>query len=150
MKRIKLTQGKFALVDDEDYDYLSKFKWYAYCSRGIFYAGRTEYINGKGHILQMHVTLLGRKMGAEIDHKNRNGLDNRKENLRFSTHSENCRNRSKLKGKSSMYVGVSWDKKIGLWRSYIKIKGKLIHLGLFSSEIEASAEHNKAEKNLIK
>jgi len=140
MKEIPLTKGKIAIVDDIDFDELSKNKWYAYESRGVYYAGRTIYKDGKGKILQMHIKLIGKKRGLEIDHINRNGLDNRRCNLRFVSHSVNCFNRRKLTKSSSKYVGVSLNKNTGKWFAYIKHNGKLKHFGSFSTEEDAYKE----------
>ena len=86
MKEIPLTRGKFALVDDEDYEWLSQWKWYCsttgYAVRGC-----------KNRILYMHREIAKTKPGMLTDHINRNKLDNRKENLRFCSHRENMKNR---------------------------------------------------------
>ncbi len=146
MKTISLTQGKEALVDDSDFVRLSKFKWYAYKSRGVWYAGRTLYrLDKTSYILQMHVLIIGKIEGLEIDHINRNGLDNRRSNLRHVTHSINCRNRRKLSKASSKHIGVSWDGKLGKWRAYIKVNQNLIHLGLYLSEKAALKRRQNAE-----
>src|SRR3990167_1012358 len=104
MKTIKLTQGKVALVDDTDYDLLSKYSWCLHTKR---YA--CSRINGK--VILMHIFLLGKQKGKEIDHINRNKLDNRRENLRFVTRSINCFNVDIDKANKSGFKGVSWDKR---------------------------------------
>lgn len=154
MKKINLTQNKIAIIDDNDFSRISRYKWYAYNSRGVWYAGRTIYKNNIGRILQMHKFIfyddINHNLNTEIDHINRNGLDNRKINLRFVNHSVNCRNRRKLKNTSSRYIGVSFDKKQNKWRSYIKINGKLIHLGLFKNELFAYKNRKKIEELIFK
>ena len=150
MPSIPLTQGKFAEVDQRDYAKLAKHKWYAYRSRGVLYAGRTIYRLAKmNQIIQMHAAILGKKPGLEIDHKDRDGLTNRRSNLHFVTHAMNCRNRRKLATASSKYIGVSLDKKTGKWRAYIKNAGKLKHLGLFQTEEEAAKVREHANKKLF-
>ena len=97
MKEIKLTQNKIALVDDEDYELASSKKWYAAKDHNTYYALSKESIgNGKVKTLRLHRFLLDAKIGQEIDHENGNGLDNRRENLRFCTHAENIKNSHRI------------------------------------------------------
>lgn len=152
MKRLKLTQGKWAKVDDEDFQALSKFKWFARSSRGCWYASRNIYPNGtgsRGVMIHLHVVLLGEVSGKEIDHIDRDGLNNQRSNLRHCTRSENCFNRTKKKGTHSKFVGVSWYKRRasqhGSWFAYIKKDGKLTYLGSFKSEEEAYQARKNAE-----
>lgn len=84
MKTITLTQNRFAIVDDEDYEWLSQWNWYAQFGHGIYYAVRNDYTNGHKQI-RMHREIMGRTTGKFIDHRNGNGLDNHKENLRACT-----------------------------------------------------------------
>jgi hypothetical protein len=79
----------------------------------------------------------------QIDHININPLDNRIENLRILTCSENCRNKNKLKNCSSKYIGVSWNKQNSKWEAKIRIDGKKKHLGLFDNEQEAREAYKK-------
>lgn len=131
MKTIKLTHGKFALVDENDYEKLSIYKWY-YGTDG--YAVRKPYDRVTGtnpHIFRMHRVILDAKRGQLIDHKNGNRLDNRKENLRFCTYIENGRN-SKGRNSTSGFKGISWDKVNNKWKVQIN-PGKNINLGRFTS-----------------
>ena len=141
MKEIKLTQGKVALVDDEDFEYLNQFKWQAKKGRNTYYAIRGIVINGKHNTVLMHREIL---KGDIIDHKNHNGLHNYKSNLRPCTHQENNRNQRVSANTSSIYKGVSWHTKRKKWMSYIVVDGAIIHLGRFKSEIDAAIEYNKA------
>ncbi|MDP9317093.1 MAG: HNH endonuclease, partial [Chloroflexota bacterium] len=129
-KNITLTQGKVALVDDEDYESLSSHKW-RYHNAG--YAVRTE---GTRSVL-MHRVIMQAPVGMEVDHINRDRLDNRRTNLRLCSHMENCRNNSTHKG-SSQYKGVYWDKANQRWVSRIVVSYKDIYIGSFSSELEAA------------
>ena len=95
MKEIALTRGYKAIVDDEDYEELSKWSWHALDNHGKIYARTAKKINGKNHYYFMHGLLLSCKDGLEVDHIDRNPLNNRRENLRCITHSENCLNREK-------------------------------------------------------
>jgi hypothetical protein len=151
MRKIPLTQGKFALVDDEDFEYLSQFKWCARKDWYTFYASRTIYPNGYGKhkqkiTVQMHREVMGlqRGDGKSVDHKNRNGLDNRKKNLRLGIGSINQVNCRKRKDNTSGYRGVSWNIVHKKWFTRISIKGKRFSFGGFSTPIEAAIAYDKA------
>lgn len=106
MKKLKLTQGKYALVDNDDYPLLSRHKWFAHKTRGgLIYVESTSF--ARGHIAYLHKVVLGQGK-KEIDHLNRNPLDNRKSNLRFVTRSENLINRGRFinRRKSNKYAGI--------------------------------------------
>lgn len=140
MKEIPLTQGKFALVDDSDYEWLSKIKW---CFDGR-YAARGQ--NGK-HIL-MHREINQTPGGMDTDHINGNGLDNQRKNLRSCTHSQNRMNVARQVNNTSGYKGVTWFKRDSKWMAYIKVDGKQIHLGLFDTIEEASIAYQTAAMRL--
>lgn len=140
MKRIPLSQGRFAFVDDEDYPYLSKFKWHY--SGG--YAKRNLWYSKKPHIVRMHHFVLPLKKGYMIDHINGIGTDNRKENLRLVTKSQNMMNRGKQVNNTSGYMGVTYHRPTNKWRAYIKKDKKQIHLGLFKEPTEAALAYNDA------
>ena len=146
VKEIPLTQGKVALVDDKDYEYLNQWKWYA-SRRRYWYAVRTQYINGKPSTIFMHRLILQTPKGMETDHINHNGLDNRRCNLRICTHTENTRHQQKqARVKSSQYKGVHWQKDIKKWQACIRVNMKSVYLGLFTSEIGAAKTYDKAAK----
>jgi hypothetical protein len=133
MKEIPLTQGKVALVDDEDYSELSKYKWYAHKNCNTWYAERrSSKINGKQGLIKMHVAVAGTPKGMETDHVNGNGLDNRRENLHAVTHRENLQNLHNPR--TSKYPGVSWKKQHRKWRAQIQVNGKNHHLGYYDKE----------------
>ena len=142
MKEIKLSQNKVALVDDEDFEYLNQFKWYALKKSNTYYAVRNiRLANGKQTSIRMHRVILNVPKGMETDHKNQNGLDNQRENLRICTRQENAMNGSSHKDSSSKFKGVSWyDRK---WHSQIEYKGVSKHLGGFLLENEAALSYNK-------
>ena len=150
MKKISLTQNKYALVDDEDYEDLNQFKWY-YCNG---YAYRTENIGVfRGKIrkktIAMHREVNKTPKGLVTDHINRKTLDNKKINLRSCTDVENCRNTKITKNSSSRFKGVSWDKSREKWAAYIKINWKKRYLGRFSSEKCAARAYNKSAEELF-
>jgi hypothetical protein len=130
-KLIPLTQGKFAIVDDDDFKFLMNYKWYATeGANGVFYAKRLS------ASIKMHHVIAGRPIRNKmIDHKNGNGLDNRRVNLRIVSNRQNCQNLS-IK-KKSKFVGVSLDKRTCGWYSFIKIQGKTHNLGYFKKEEDA-------------
>lgn len=143
-KEIRLTQGKVALVNSEDYDFINKWKW-RFNSRG--YAIRSETINGIKKYILMHRIINNTEDGLDTDHINRNKLDNRRNNLRSATRQQNQMNKPSVNG-TSKYKGVSWNKRDEVWHSRIKIDGKLKHLGYFKSEVEAAKTYNKKAKEL--
>jgi len=146
MKEIQLTQGKVALVDDEDFDRLKDFHWYARKTGDTFYAAYKIKKNGKSTTFYMHRVILNAHDEALVDHHDGNGLNNQKINLRLCNHSDNMRNTRIPKNNKSGFKGVSWHKKSGKWRSVIKAEGKHKHLGLFTTDIAAAEAYNEAAK----
>lgn len=143
MKQIKLSQGKVALVDDEDYEELNKYKWYSYKGGNTFYAGRNFNSNGKQKTIKMHRIIMNTPKEMETDHIDGNGLNNQKSNLRIVTHRQNGQN--KRINKSSRFVGVCWNEINNKWRAQIKINKKHKSLGVFDTELEA---HNAYQNKL--
>jgi hypothetical protein len=152
MKKIPLTQGKFAIVDDEDYELLSQRKWCAIKWGNTFAAITNGQKNIKGHpeMIYMHRLIIGLKKGQrlQVDHINHNGLDNRGCNLRLCTAQQNQWNYTKASNKSSKYKGVCRHK-CGGWTAYINKNKKLIYLGYFKTEIEAAETYNAKAKELF-
>lgn len=147
MKKIPLTQGKLAVVNDIDYAFLTQWKWYfhkkGYAVRG---SHKSDGFN-KRTVIYMHRVVLSRKLGysdfEETDHKNQSRLDNRRGNLRPASHSQNQGN-SKLQQGVSKFKGVHWRKDRKKWRVYIGFEGNRRYLGMFMDEIEAAEAYNKA------
>jgi len=146
---IPLTQGLFALVDGEDYEVLSKYKWWAVKDGNTFYAVRAQTVGSKRQTISMHRQILNAQHGDEIDHCYGCGLDNRRTNIRFCTMSQNCQNQRPTKGKSSNFKGVSWHKNTKKWQVRIIHNRKNICLGYFLSEIEAAKAYDKKAKQLF-
>lgn len=139
MNQIELTQGKFALVDDEDFDFLSQWKWRI---SGSGYA-----ISGsKSKRVFMHRVINNTPEGYDTDHINRDKLDNRRENLRTATKMLNGRNRGENKNNTSGHKGISWDKRVESWAVYIWKDYKKIHLGRFKILVEAIKARKKGEE----
>lgn len=138
----------FAMVDDEDFDTLSKFKWtlntviIGNCVK--LYAKRNELIEGRQRMLKMHRLIMGctKGDGKMIDHKDGNGLNNTRDNLRFCTPSQNQQNRKTRK--SHGYLGIY--KRGSNWCSKICINRKQMHLGSFLDKKSAAIAYNDAAK----
>ena len=143
-KLIALTQGKFAIVDNEDFDELSKHKWNACSDRGNFYARRLQRKGIKRINIHMHREVINAPVGIEVDHKNGNGLDNQKCNLRLCTRFENTRNRHQKIKNQSGYKGVTPEGK--KWKSRIRVNGKEKYLGLFGSKKLAARIYDDAAR----
>lgn len=142
MKEIPLTQGKVALVDDADYEWLVQWKWYARKGRRTWYAIRG--INKKH--LSMHRELLGATTGSVVDHKDGNGLNNQRDNIRLATYTQNRANSPKSRVNTSGYKGVIWQKRGSRWRCVIYWQRRNIHIGMFSDKIEAAKAYDEAAK----
>ena len=148
MKEIQLTQGYIAQVDDEDFEYLSQFKWHA-CKNGKnIYAERSYFKDGKSYHIFMHREIIKAGKGIEIDHAKGNGLNNQKSNLRECTHSQNLMNSSKYKNATSKFKGVYFDKKAKKWIARLSIDGKNKYLGCSLSEIEAAKMYDMKAKEI--
>lgn len=148
MKRIKLTQGKFALVDDEDFEKLSQYKWYVVFNHGNWYAKRNAYTNKKVVSIYMHRFIINTSP-LQIDHKDRNGLNNQKCNLRFVTHSQNLWNSRISPRNTSGFKGVRWHTRDKIWHAAIRQYKKTIHLGVFITKEEAARAYDKKAKELF-
>jgi len=146
MKEIPLTQGKVALVDDADYEAVGQFKWCAKKVNNTFYAVHSLSVgNGRQRTIRLHRLIMPGH--PEIDHRDGDGLNNQRENLRPATHIQNMwGHRRKKAGVSSVYRGVSWHSQAKKWRSDLKLGGKTIYLGCFFSEIEAAKAYDVAAR----
>jgi len=144
VRRIPLTQGKFALVDAGDYYRLAKYNW---CANGPdktkFYATRKH--NGK--YVKMHRAIVDAPGHLFVDHIDHNGLNNRRSNLRLCSIAQNNLNATSRKG-SSKYKGVHWKRKSKKWSAAIQLNRKIYHIGLFDNEIAAAKAYDKRAKQL--
>lgn len=150
MKKIPLTQGKFALVDDRDFLELSKFKWFAWEQRGVFYALRNsrEKLTRKRTIVRMHRAVFPCLLNQKIDHKDGDGLNNQRSNLRISMKCGNNQNARKRIDNTVGLKGVYFHKQCHKFGAQIQCEGKRIHLGLFLTPEEAHAAYCAAAEKL--
>ncbi len=145
-RRIPLTQGKYAIVDPDDYRSLSKYKWRISKTKGknVTYAERSiRRPNGKYSRILMHRQLIDVPDGYVIDHINGCGLDNRRANLRLATVAQNAWNTKKRNPRSG-YKGVCFASDKGRWRASIVCNKKRIHLGYFRDKRQAARAYDKA------
>lgn len=150
MKEIKLSRNKSALVDNIDLD-LSIHAWY--CSRQGYACRDTSRF--PRHVALMHRVILERKLnrkllkGEECDHINGNPLDNRRDNLRACSHSQNLKNQNRRSTNTSGYTGVSYfgyDSRSRKWNANIKVNYKSINLGYYATAEEAARAYDKAAR----
>lgn len=146
MKQIPLTQGKFALVDNEDFEWLNQFKWcydHGYAKRGI------KIKNTKNtKTIFMHRLILNPPPDKFTDHIDRNKLNNQRNNLRICTQTENNQNNPKQKTNTSGYKGITWEKQRKKWIAQIRHKNKRLKIGRFNTKEEAALAYNKAAAKL--
>jgi hypothetical protein len=145
---IRLTQGKTALIDDEDVDLVAAHKWFAHkrqrtssTSREVWYAHTNVTIDGTRTTWQMHRLVMGFPE-QDVDHQNGDGLDNRRENLRVATPSQNGGNAVARVDGTSSFRGVSWFAESSAWMANITIDRRQIYLGLFGDELAAARAYN--------
>ena len=146
MKRIPLSQGKFAIVDDEDFEELSKFKWFV---GGTEYAARNIHTPGRSpSAVLMHRVIAKTPHGMYTDHVNRDKLDNRRSNLRVCTQSENMYNKIIQSNSTTGFKGVNEckDKRVKRFRASLRAAKKTFHLGHFKTPEEAFAPYCKAAR----
>lgn len=160
MKQIPLSQGLFALVDDEDYDRLMVHRWYANRSFNTFYVNRKIKVKGKRSyedgrdcraVVSMHREILSATPGQIIDHRDGDGLNNQKSNLRLCNGSQNCMNRRKsTKQYTSIFKGVNRrNRSKNSWVASIRIHGELKHIGVFPNESLAALAYDAAAVSLF-
>lgn len=143
---IPLTQGKIALIDDEDWPLVAGFKWHARVKRDRRCAYAVSCRDGRR--IHMHRVILDAPPCAEVDHVNGDGLDNRRKNLRLATRSENQWNKVLYKTNTSGYKGVFWDKNCSRFRAAIKVFGVRRYLGSFLTAADAARAYDAAARDL--
>ncbi len=140
MREIKLSQGQVALVDDADFDMVSKHKWYA--TKSAFGYRASTHLTRKLKC-QLHRFIMNPPSDMCVHHANGDPLDNRRDNLVVCTKAENNRGfRRKSLGKSSRYRVVCWSKEKLKWKAYIEFDGRLKNIGMYATEEAAAAAYN--------
>ncbi len=155
MKRIDVSTPKFpntfAFVDDSDFDRINAFNWHAYQSRSDkrIYASRALKLpDGRRAKKFMHREILDTPLS--VDHRDLDGLNNTRANLRPATHSQNCQNTRKPKhGVTSQYKGVSWNKGAQKYQATVRTQKKNHYLGLFKNEADAGWAYDREARNLF-
>lgn len=149
---IKLTQGKTAIIDEEDWEKISKYKWCAWRGDKIWYA--VSYIPGTRNpqkFVRLHRVIVDALEGEEVDHINTDGLDCRKENLRRCTKSQNGHNREKYRCNKSGYKGVFYRKEDvkNPYIANITKEHRRTYIGKFATAEEAAKAYNEKAKELF-
>lgn len=150
VKELCAGKNHITLVDDEDFEYLDQWFW----SFDRRYVYRKEYLGMDGgkqkyKKIYLHRLIMNTPEGFDTDHINHDKLDNRKENLRIVSRSQNNMNQRPQIGRTSKYKGVHWNKRGGNWKSEIKMNGKSKWSRVFKTEQEAVIAYNKAAKELF-
>jgi hypothetical protein len=147
MKEIRITDRKGnnykILVSDCDYQYVSQFSWSIKKAHSTIYA-KTRINHNKWGV--MHRMIMKAKHGEQIDHRNHNGLDNRRRNLRSCCNTKNHMNGQMHRDNQSGYKGVSFDKRRGTYRARLKHNGREVWLGSFTTATDAAIAYNKSAK----
>jgi hypothetical protein len=137
----------FATVDDGDYERTNAHKWTAvkYPRSNTLYAVK----GSRGNCERMHIFILKYQSGELVDHRDGDGLNNQRSNLRKCTHAQNMQNRIvRQSNNTSGFKGVTWDKGHNKWRSMINKDNKRSHLGYFTCLIKAAKAYDRAAKEL--
>lgn len=144
MRLIPLPSGDAAIVDDSDYEQLSRFSWRRN-TNGYVVRNKPRDADGRRGTAFMHREILGLSASdPDVDHRNRNRLDNRRENLRRATEAENRVNSAKQAGCSSRFKGVTWHRQMGRWQSALMADGRCAYLGLYADEVAAAKAYDAA------
>lgn len=154
IKKISLSKGYYALIDEEMVTELSKYSWHVSGEKDGYYAKTDFWNSGDRKSIYMHRFVYEKYFGEIpkdmfIDHKNRNRLDNRISNLRLATKSENTYNRRRQNNNnSSKYKGVYLNKQSGSYVAYVSLNGKRTTIGSYNNEIACANAYNHYAKNM--
>lgn len=148
---ITITQGQSVKVDDEDYDFLNQYKWHltskGYAARRVHYPSSRK--NPIAKIFLMHRIVSFADNGYQVDHINGDKLDNRKQNLRLCSNSQNHMNKGVQSNSTTGYKGVSFERSINRYRAYLNLNGKRYNLKTFKTPEEAAQAYNTKAKELF-
>lgn len=140
MKSIPLANSdRPAIVDDDIFEQIKNRAWRLIkVSNGAFYIGWKTHKAGKDVTVYLHRFVMSEPKGKMVDHRNGDPFDNRRENLRIATNSQNQMNSKKRNGTTSQYKGVYWIKKIEKWKAQLRVNGQDFFLGYFEKERHAA------------
>lgn len=146
--KVPLTREFYAIIDREDWDLVSRYKWqYCPADNNRAYATTQVKVRGFGHCFSMHRLIMGFPE-FQVDHRNRNGLDNRRKNLREATRVLNIANSAIRRDNTSGAKGVHWSKSHNTWCARIQVNGKRITVGEFTNKVAAMQCRKKAAEKL--
>ncbi len=151
---VPLTRGYEAVIDADDVGIVSNWNWYAVVKRSVdgsvrtVYAARKDTISGGWPTLFLHRAIAKTPEGMETDHRDGDGLNNRRSNLRAATKSQNGCNQSRSCRNASGFKGVYWDSKSSKWQAQISLHGKCKSLGFFASKYQAAEAYAAASKEI--
>lgn len=144
MKQIPVTHGRWALVSDIDFEHLSTFSWSTTSNGYLVGCKRVAHASYVTVLMHAEVMRLAGVAAIMVDHRNRNRMDNQRENLRPCDKSMNGANRGPNRNNTSGFKGVNFSKASGKWKAEIYKLGQRSHLGLFDDKTEAARAYNKA------
>jgi hypothetical protein len=144
MIEIKTINGYLALIDDEDFEGLNEYEWTGVQIHRSWYARRYEQVDGKQRPIFMHREIMKAGKGTCVDHRNKDGMDNQKENLRFGTVAQSQYGRRLNKNSSTGYKGVFWNTRKSKYYAQIYKSGRRTSLGAYHNPIDAAKAYNQA------
>lgn len=154
MKQINISTKKhpdlYTLVDDSDYAMLTRHRWYSYRGHNTIYVQRKQVVDDKCTMPKMHRVIMNAPRGMQVDHRDGNGLNNQRYNLRLCTGQENARSRRLNKNNTSGYKGVHWSYQRMKWLAIISYNGKKIYLGGFFCIVRAAKAYDKKAVELFR
>ncbi len=145
---VTLTKGYLAMIDTADTHFVAGWNWRALVDGNTVYAVRKDCSGPKQRSVKMHRIIMGNPEGLEIDHKDGDGLNNRRNNLREATRSQNNHNQRRSKNNTSGFKGVTWHKAGGKWQAQIMMDGRKRFLGLHATPEAAHTAYCKASAEL--
>lgn len=145
VKEIVLTRGQVAIVDDEDFERLNQFKWYAHLGGGRFYGARNDTRENGYSKIYLHREVVGAKAGDIVDHIDQESLHDWRSNLRVCDRSRNALNHRRYSNNTTGYIGVAIENG-NSFRAYRYINGRTIFGGLYKDIIECAKKSDEIAK----